>query len=147
MVKTKKKLRHKKLHSLLALALRDVAKQEKAKDSVVEMGTWYESNGKCMACAAGSVMRFTLGVSRATAKRRAGDISPLDFDADTRQRLWALNNLRSGCVRYAANDLFGHSSRVPSDLLYVSVADYNDDPQQWWKDMRSLHSRLKAANL
>jgi hypothetical protein len=127
-----KSLKHiKKLSSLLALALRDVRKQERAKNSVVEMGVWLRQNGKCLACAAGSVMRFSLSGKH---------YHPSQYDAPTKNRLYAINELREGWCTFAAQYL-GTTSRLP----YRQAPEYDGPRGEWWKAMRKLLADLKAA--
>lgn len=136
--KTKRKslARIKKLSTLLALGLRDLRKQELAKNSVVEMKrTWLQRNGKCVACLAGSVMRFSMGC-RGKCVDPCGDIS----STRERYRLYALNQLRRGFVVNAA-----HLIQVDTSLATRDIPDYDGPNGEWWAAIRQLLADLKEA--
>ena len=141
-MKTKTKtLRHKKLSSLLALALKDLAKQEKARNSVVYMGCFLERDckGRCIACLAGSVMRYSLGVRPPQTYDVIGKV-PDDFNEQTTRRLYALDALRLGLVESAAREL-GIATILPDR----KVQAYSEDRDAWWADMRKLLKELREA--
>lgn len=125
----------KKLSTLLAIGLRDLRKQERAKNSKVAMGTWLKRNGKCEACMAGSVMRFSLGM-----RGRGSEIYPSACDEAVESRLVALNYLRVGEIGFAASDI-----GIASTLSDRPVAIYSIDRDGWWSDMKQLLADLKAA--
>src|SRR5690348_5786610 len=107
--------RVKKLSTLLAIGLRDLRKQERAKNSVVSMGDWLcKEDGTCHACLAGSVMRFSLKT-----KMVLGDAHPWMHTANVCQRLLALNELRCGFVLNAAQRI-----DVKTKFRSRLVADY-----------------------
>lgn len=139
MTKTKRKRKPldlskvKKLSTLLQIGLRDLRKQERAPKSEVDMATWLSRNGKCSACLAGSVMRWSMGIS----VRRGESLMPMPFDS----ALYALDELRFGYVSSAANYL-GVDTRVEDNFF---IAEYRIDPKQWWRDMRRLLADLKKA--
>lgn len=136
MTKTKRKaktLAHvKKLSQLLAIGLRDLRKQERAKDSEVDMGIWLRRNGTCVACIAGSVMRFSLGI------RKHGETDP--YDLPDYKLMSALNCLRGGDVEEAAKRL-----KVKTKLEYRPICGYDGPNGEWWREMKSLLKDLKAA--
>lgn len=135
--KTKRKtLAHvKKLSTLLAIGLRDLRKQERAKNSVVDMGTWLQWNGKCSACFAGSVMRFSLDC------KRHGESTPYEYPNETYRPLSALNCLRLGMVFDAS-----HRMCINTKVRDRGVGKYDGPNGEWWKSMRQLLKELKAAN-
>jgi hypothetical protein len=157
-VKTKtrkrKSLRHRKLHSLLAVALADLKKQEAAAKrgkAVINMNWWYvpaKAGGCCVTCLAGSVMANSL--FRPKTRLSEYEITPDDYDDATGNRLCALNCLRSGNV----GEALGHmgKSDSPYHQLDRPVASYGGDFElgdsvQWWADMEKLLADLQEANL
>lgn len=141
-MKAKTKKRHvdpariKKLWKLLDLGLKDLRKQERAKNSAVFMGKWIVPasigwDGKCWACLAGSVMRWSCGL-----KIEPDRIPPWAL---------ALNDLRCGRVVFAADSAFLDCS------LYVwfdrDISAYDGPDGQWWRDMEQLRDDLKEADL
>ena len=142
-LKRKRKLktlaRYKKLSSLLALALKDLRKQERAKNCRVKMYVWWMPKGTrrktCVTCLAGSVMKYSL---------RKPDSSfivvPRKFDAATESRLWALDALRRGQVYNAAI-----VTSLQTNVSDRSVPRYEDDRDGWWSAMRQLLKELRAA--
>jgi hypothetical protein len=103
------------------------------------MDEWLKQNGKCAACLAGSVLRFSLG-----AKPLNGAYPILDDYAVSREngdRLEALNDLRLGLVKLAADWL-----RVSTKLPRTSGMPSYDGPNgEWWKAMKSLLKDLREA--
>lgn len=142
MIKTKRKpktLAHvKKLSTLLAIGLRDLRKQERAPDSEVNMEIWFKRNGKCVTCLAGSVMRFSLGCNRG-----GEEVCPIDLKTDqwSRSALNALNDLRDGYVRLAAEEM-----GMLTTACNRYVPDYDGPNGEWWAAMRQLLKDLKAAH-
>lgn len=133
---TDAKLNAMKLHELMAVAMRDTRKQERAKHSRVDMCVWLDpGNGEpCKACFAGSVMRHSLNMCWMVL-----DTSPIQRWAT------ALNYLRWGYVGYALHKLGRHPEEKHS--LDRWVPDYDDDRRGWWAAMRRLHADLKEADL
>lgn len=143
MAKRRKKLkslgRIKKLSTLLALALRDFAKFELAKNCQVNMRGWlYNSGGKCVGCLAGSVMRLSLQTPRDVVCSVI--LLPGDYDDATMDRLAAINALRGGYVASAALEM-GIKTKVP----YRDVPDYHACRNAWWEAMRNLLKDLRTA--
>lgn len=145
--KTKRKsLAHvKKLSTLLAIGLRDLKKQERTKNSVVDMSVWYSKNGQCATCLAGSVMRFSFGCRKKETlypviNGREFDEHDFSCDTQTYQRLWALNDLRCGDV-YAAADRLG----VETSLSPFSAPEYDGPNGEWWAAMKQLLADLRRA--
>lgn len=148
MVATKKKHRKlaslkriQKLSTLLAIGLRDLRKQERAKNCIVDMGIWWmpsvDKTDECVTCLAGSVMKFGLKKPRG---HGGEEIMPEDYDRRTGNCLWALNSLRSGGIQFAARLL-----SVTTNFDDRRVADYEDERDQWWADMKQLLADLRAA--
>src|SRR5690606_229892 len=92
-------LRQEKLHELLELALDDLAKCERQPDKFrIDMKSWLDRDGEiCMVCLAGAVMAQRLLGGNLPCESR----DPWYFDAETHDRLKALDRLRSGEVAYA----------------------------------------------
>lgn len=135
-----KPLRVKKLSSLLAIGLRDLRKQERAKNSVVDMNEWYKCNGTCTTCLAGSVMRFSMGVGRT----EANGIWQFELPDDACGQLSALNDLRSGGV-YSAWKAWRGEWREDLRSLVRDVPRYDGPNGDWWKAMRKLLADLRKA--
>jgi hypothetical protein len=130
--------RIKKLSTLLALGLKDLLKQERAKNCAVNMGDWLvrSKSGVCVACLAGSVLKWSLGM-RPTLR----GIGPHEMgNDDIASRMFALNELRSGRVSEAAREL-GLPTYVPDrDVPY-----YSWDVAGWWTAMKQLLADLRKA--
>lgn len=136
----RKTMRHKKLHTLLAMALTDLRKAEKSKVCVVDMHTWHTAKlGQCRVCLAGAVMHFGLGARRTMDK--------FDYDKGTENRLAALDWLRVGCVARAAWCIY--SEAFAKTVLHMDrkIVPYKEDRQAWWRDMEKLLADLQEANL
>ena len=123
------------LSKLLTIGLKDLRRQEKAKNSEVRMHCWLEKDdGICVACLAGSVMRFSCGRT----------YQGLSF-APT----WAtaLNCLRIGEVKAALGTL-GRDGLL-GDGLNRRVVDYVQKSQGagWWRQMGKLLKDLKKTGL
>lgn len=122
------------LSKLQKLAIRDGQRQEKAKNSEIDMNTWLQMNHTCRACWAGCIMRFSQGMKH-------------DDESEDEYSGWrhAVDELRSGYVGGALSALgrWGAASHP----LNRDVADYDDDREQFWKDMKQLAKDLKEANL
>jgi hypothetical protein len=139
-----KSLKHiTKLSQLLALGLRDLAKQERGKNCRVDMGEWLVMNGECIACLAGSVMRHSMVLPEAPEfidlGRKYYEIT--QYDNCTHNRLRALNHIRSGSVADAAWRI-GLKTKLAS---FRQVANYDKCPSHWWADMRKLLADLRKA--
>src|SRR5688572_25256587 len=97
----------KKLHELLTIAVDDCMKLESDLDVVFDFsGTWHEPRDPigfgCVVCMAGAVMDQTLGVDRSEI------VDPGDCGVN-KSALFAINNLRHGFVRAAAELVYGRS--------------------------------------
>lgn len=138
--KKPKALRVKKLSSLLAIGLRDLRKQERAKDSVVNMAEWYRCNGKCTACLAGSVLRFSMGFGR-----QKGYFDGSEFSKQISRQMEALNDLRSGYVGWAKQLLAGGSKFSHPLDCWDDMPRYDGPGGEWWKRIKQLHADLVAA--
>jgi hypothetical protein len=139
--KTKRKpktLAHvKKLSTLLAIGLRDLRKQERAKNSVVDMDVCLKQNGECVACLAGSVMRFSLD----NHKPRAF-LDDESHDLETQSRLRALDKIRLGYVR-TASECMGVITQLP--FRTIETPKYDGPNGEWWAAMKSLLKELREA--
>lgn len=129
----------KKLSDLLALGLDDARKQERAKNSLLRMDSWLVTQteddvGVCRACLAGSVLRWTCGIT-GTAPRGAVPCWCM-----------ALDFLRQGAVGRAFEVLTNHESEL-AHLLNCEVRVYEYCPAGWWADMHRLLRNLQKAGL
>lgn len=134
-----------KLWQLLELGLADLRKQEQAPNSVVDMNEWLETRSVlhgppvCTACLAGSVLRWTCGMTDLETFRQ------LPYWAD------ALNELRRGRVGNAAAEffeLYGDDCLIETYLrLDADIVSYSENKDLWHKQMSKLLSDLKAADL
>lgn len=136
-----KSLKHiRKLSTLLAFALKDLRKQERTKGCVVDMGTWWrpksELHRECVACLAGSVMRWSLYKPRV----HSIVIYPHNYDDETAERLAALNAIRGGNIEGAAQHI-----GVTSAIKFRPVAIYDSNDKAFWSDMKQLLADLRAA--
>ena len=143
---------YKKLSSLLELALDDLAKQEQlaARPNAackVNMLKWWVPNEKnggeshvCTVCLAGSVMKFSLNRPPLIGEKEVSEFHPEHYDSLTQDRLFALNCLREGDIRSAAECI-----GIETVLGSQDVTAYETDHKQWRKDMRQLVRDLKKA--
>ena len=136
MVMKSKKFKHlprMKPSELIRLGLRDLAKVERSKRYVVNMGVWHQLrlDGKCAVCFGGSVIANTCN-------------APMDIDFYDRdilsdrdmKYLGALNLFRIGSVRLALEEfavlrIGAYTSRYP-------VTSYKKNQTQFKRDMRSI---------
>jgi hypothetical protein len=121
------------LHELLAIALRDLRKQETTKGCTVDMDYWLiGTSRKCKAFLAGCVMRHS---------------TPNPEYGITFEERWmtALDYLRHGNVGYAlaARD---HRQRFQVHALDRPCPPY-ESGVRFRKAMRQLHADLKKAGL
>lgn len=126
------------LWKLLTIAMRDLKKQEKAPNSVVDMDDWLVRNGQCKACMAGSVMRFSCGVR---GSRRSND-----YVWETPNWALAVNEMRCGQVGDALNWLGRGEFRVRHKLNCI-ITPYNRDHVLFWRGITRLRDDLKKAGL
>ena len=131
--------RIKKLSTLLAIGLRDLRKHEETDGCKVDMDVWLKSNGRCTACMAGSVLRWSCGFDEKCKLRLLSDVDKR-FDKPMVSRLLAINLLRQGLVESAAGYI-----GVGSNVKNRYVESYSRDRYQWWADMKQLLADLKAA--
>ena len=126
---------------LLALALFDLEKVERSSEYEVIMGDWHQpkKSGVCEVCMAAAVMAKTLKVDRLITRM------PSDFETDTEKKLCAIDYLRRGDLTVALYVLgFDHPRFLVGE---IDVVDYQDDPQQFKKDMQDLIKALKGEGL
>lgn len=123
---------------LIRVALADLAKCERSKLYKIDMHHWHTPNGKCKVCFAGSVMAQSLGCPRHKL------LVPDDFDADTENKLGALDDFRIGEVHVALRAL-----ELPTDGLpeYRDIASYGAEPQRFKRDMLKLAKDLAEHGL
>lgn len=137
-----KKLRFKKLSSLLRVAIDDLRKIERRKNYVVNMVDWYCKHGTvaCEVCMAGAVMACRLDIPDS-----AVSMEPCDFSDDVGRKLQAIDYLRFGHVDYACLVM---GLQLPLALAgQIQVAEYRLDRKQFFRDMESLVKTLKRNGL
>lgn len=128
------------LWKILTIAITDMRKQERAPRSRIDMGEWFRTNGECVACAAGSVLRWSCGInSNARYEQCSCD------DGVLRLR-YAIDELRLGNVNTAMREL-GRQLTKESSLLRCDIRSYSMDRDGFWEDIRALQKRLRAANI
>jgi hypothetical protein len=148
--------RYKKLSTLLRLALKDLARAERSKRYVINMGTWHEpvqaydastgscqETGKCQVCLAGSVIAGTLNADLSEC------VEPCDYevgrDCTTVNKLYALNSIRQGHIQSALQSIgrlkMWHAHKtLPSS---IDVTKYESDPKLWRRQMNNIIKLLK----
>lgn len=122
------------LWKILAIAITDMRKQERAPRSRIDMDEWFRTNGECVACAAGSVLRWSFG-------------------AESRDEFWEIASGTS--LRHAIDRL--RSGLISSALFYLDrqqtikhdcyIRSYANCREGFWRDIRDLQKRLRAANI
>ena len=123
------------LWKILAIAITDMRKQERAPRSKLKMRLWFNKNGECVACAAGSVLRWSCGVeTNEDFSRICGRTISLRH---------AIDALRVGMVVEAAAIL----GRKYPRRFDGDIREYELCPAGFWKDVIALQKRLKAADI
>lgn len=145
-IKTAKKLPN-KLSALIRVAVADLAKAEKSKRYVVDMGSWHDPGGtpssKCEVCFGGAVIAFSLKVSSSVYTE------PYRFPESTKCKLLALDALRSGNVVRAAgmSGVCSPAQRTRISNCFmddVSVPEYGHDNRGFKTAMRKIATQLEA---
>lgn len=145
MIKNEVKL-PKKLSDLIVVAIKDLKAVEKSKTYEVNMSQWHTAYErpkvgtpatKCSVCFAGSVMAKSMKLNPET---QIND--PDYFSAHNRQRLYALDTLRSGDVEKAL-DQIGDS--MPDSLTFEHqvVPGYYGNPVGFKDKMLEIAKTLK----
>ena len=144
----------KKPSALLRLALNDLAKVERDKRFVVNMGEWFLSNGHCQVCMAGSVMAKTIGVPIGERVDAWDNMTFCldDFPAKVYSKLCALNEFRQyffwGALAYLG---VPEKKREPAcdaiDALDLEHIYYEDDRAAFKRNMRRVASVLEKHGL
>ena len=133
-----------KLSALITLALADLVKVEKREDlyEVAMDQTFHENYGgrRCIVCFAGSVMAQTLKLPSEC------NMSPSDFDANTTDKLYALDYARQGLISDALERIGVNPDKyfIPST---VEVESYDENKTAFKRDMRKLAKNLEKAGL
>ena len=136
------RIRARRLHSLLRLAIDDLKKVERLpKKYTINMGKWHDYDkhtGKCHVCLAGAVLACTVKVKRTTTSRGA-ETNELDRQTST------INALRTGHVTYAYQVLYQKTPpRKIKKLNNAQIPGYHSNPKQWYQDIEHLYTALKA---
>lgn len=163
--KLKLKVLPRKMSALIRIALADIRKAEKSDKFVVDMGTWYNPNKDlicrindddiivserkvCVACAAGSVMAFSLGLGADSTPKSGSYLLNSDENSD---QLNAINSLRRGDTQNAAERLgllhYGdEDNKKVFRRLRTRIPDYSMmDPEPFHKAMTALQAKLVKA--
>ena len=121
---------------LLRVALDDLRKCEADPRFKIDMSQWVmPQDGVCYVCLAGSVMIQELGASP-----KIGCL-PSHFSEEVSDKLDALNEFRMGFIDAAYESL---GQELPENLPEgIRVTRYNDDKEQFHKDMESLIKLLQ----
>ncbi len=133
------------LWKLLSIAMVDLRKQERAKNSRVDMGEWLSQNGKCAACAAGSVLRWSRCID-------AGAYEDSELSNDE-AAIWhttyrwrhAIDLLRSGRASGAATRLGRNGFSVCG--FDRTITSYHSNSDDFWCDITKLRDDLKKAGV
>ena len=122
---------------LIRLALADLALCAADPNYRIDMGEWHKpEHGVCQVCLAGAVMAKSLNAPRAV------ELYSSDFP-ENRQKITALNDLRTGDVSMAFESLGLDSSNLDLPLDRV-ITPYDDDPGAFMADMRALADDLET---
>jgi len=128
-----------KMSELIRVALVDLVKVEESPDYIVRMENWHKPrDGVCEVCLAGAVIAKTL---KAPSNENC---LPSGTSRSIRDKLEALNELRTGEVCEAAYVMGIYDVGAEYD---TPIIDYNDDPQQFKRDMLQLAKDLEAGGL
>ena len=132
---------------LLRLAVRDTKRTHAEDGYEVDMGFWVFVDDKpgseiCAACAAGSIMLWTLGLDEPAP---AEELDPLNvmIHPDDRFRLYAIDRFRSGKVGVALNYMPGIVA--PDELgpsIRWEVPTFYSGIDGWAKGMLDMADRL-----
>lgn len=144
---------------LIRLAVDDITRVEAMKDKYfINMKSWHEPaknpikeipldnwaqpfntdpDKRCAVCFAGSVMTCTLKADKG--KR----YTPEKFNADTRDKLEALNDFRTGAI---SDGFINLGIEVPSfvRLEDVEIVQYEDNPAEFKEQMIGIADELSA---
>lgn len=153
----------KKLSDAILVALDDLSKVERMKDTyVVDMGAWHrpieegdvvadldynpKDVGKCAVCFAGSVIACTLKEDPKTYVSFEG------FSEELQHKFGALDDVRTGDItnaigRWYAYDIVPRNPLVMFNDDPIDVADYYTDRAQFKRDMRRIAKNLADLGL
>ena len=130
------------LHELMLVAIDDLERAEETNGYKVSMGCWHEPlNGSCHVCFAGSVIAFSLSTGRNE------DKAPCDFDCGIEHKLEALDYVRSGLVKDAAEGMGTATTLLSTLPESLEVVDYHQDPVKFKTQMRLIASWLGALGV
>jgi hypothetical protein len=126
---------------LILLALEDLEKTEKDYRYKIDMDVYHDrldGDGLiCSVCLAGAVMAQRL---------HPGDVDrclmPGYFDVKTRNKLYALNSFRQGCVHDGLWNMNEEFSCGAVDQIDTFITPYEVDPNSFKSDMRKLAQEL-----
>lgn len=126
-----------KLSDCILVALEDLERVEAdARFGVCMAGWFWHANGKCWVCFAGAVMAGRCGYS-------SSSLFPSDAPVRERQRLFALDDLRTGRMHSAFRTI---GEECPWGIPeYLSVTPHHQDPAAFKSDLRKIAALLKEA--
>ena len=151
-----------KLSDLMFVAIKDLVKMENSPGYIIEMGAWHEpidpdlfedmygrkiDKKACAVCFAGSVIASSLKANKNT------ELSPDDFDRDTRGKLDALNHIREGELVLALTSMgMDEDTAMAYETIlggnfYLEVASYDENKEQFKDDMINLAGLLSTVGL
>lgn len=132
---------HKKLSSLIWMALGDLAKCETDEKYMVDMSFYHvpdEDLDKCVVCFAGAVIAMTMSAPRDAVRE------PSDYPAEWTDALRALDLARRGWMRDAVREL---GQPVPDGLRQRAITSYDLHPASFRLDMRRAAEELERHGL
>lgn len=133
--------------ALIMLALKDLINVEQNKKYEIDMRTWHEpeiigdKTTKCAVCFAGGVMAMTLKIASKV------KMAPNDFDVDTENKLCAIDNLRTGDLQSAFEQLklsYNNEAFKPYIPEKMDIVEYHINPKIFKKEMKHMAMKLKA---
>lgn len=147
------------MSKLIDIALRDMRKAL-AKGWIIDMDSWFDPKTQvicstvsdliikqytvCSACAAGSVMAFSL----AKTNQLNRTLTPSMFEGNEKQ-LQAIDSLRVGDAAYAARNLnlsANSDGYVSIGQLDTYIPDFDQtEPEPFFKAMTAFSAKLKKA--
>jgi len=132
-----------KLSDTIDLALVDLVKAEKSPGYAVEMCEWHNPtvSGICEVCLAGSVMAFTLGVTK------DDSCAPSSLDQPLDGKLSALEEIRCGDIYSAIYEFYRTNIESADIPKKRRVIGYSTDPEGFKQELRDIATMLRKEGL
>jgi hypothetical protein len=136
----------KKPSALIRLAIKDLEACELDHDYEIQMSEWYrpQYHGPTLVCLSGAIMVKTLKEksTRRLLPNWVSDIKDKDI-----QKLYALNEFRTGCLEMGL-DTLGYSREIKEKFkCWVSVTPYCSSPDIFKIDMLDMARQFEKAGL